>query len=80
MFFSDKYHGVILLPEGLIESIPEVYALLKVNLTQIQNIWISSLLEYSYMSIKTIWFCWSFGKQEFILSLLDKQLDSALIL
>lgn len=27
----EKYHGVILLPEGLIESIPEVYALLKVN-------------------------------------------------
>ncbi|CAN1315775.1 Pyrophosphate--fructose 6-phosphate 1-phosphotransferase subunit alpha [Linum perenne] len=26
---KDKYHGVILLPEGLIESIPEVYALLK---------------------------------------------------
>ncbi|KAI9073671.1 hypothetical protein K1719_044335 [Acacia pycnantha] len=25
----EKYHGVILLPEGLIESIPEVYALLK---------------------------------------------------
>ncbi|KAL2895332.1 Pyrophosphate--fructose 6-phosphate 1-phosphotransferase subunit alpha [Bienertia sinuspersici] len=25
----DKYHGVILLPEGLIESIPEVYALLQ---------------------------------------------------
>lgn len=25
----DKYHGVILLPEGLIESIPEVYALLE---------------------------------------------------
>uniref|UniRef100_A0A9I9DE49 Pyrophosphate--fructose 6-phosphate 1-phosphotransferase subunit alpha n=1 Tax=Cucumis melo TaxID=3656 RepID=A0A9I9DE49_CUCME len=25
----DKYHGVILLPEGLIESIPEIYALLK---------------------------------------------------
>lgn len=31
VFGSDKYHGVILLPEGLIESIPEVYALLKVN-------------------------------------------------
>lgn len=31
IFCSDKYHGVILLPEGLIESIPEVYALLKVN-------------------------------------------------
>lgn len=29
-FVTDKYHGVILLPEGLIESIPEVYALLKV--------------------------------------------------
>jgi pyrophosphate--fructose-6-phosphate 1-phosphotransferase len=26
---QDKYHGVILIPEGLIESIPEVYALLK---------------------------------------------------
>ncbi|XP_047325461.1 pyrophosphate--fructose 6-phosphate 1-phosphotransferase subunit alpha-like [Impatiens glandulifera] len=26
---EDKYHGVILLPEGLIESIPEVYALLQ---------------------------------------------------
>jgi pyrophosphate--fructose-6-phosphate 1-phosphotransferase len=27
----DKNHGVILLPEGLIESIPEIYALLKVT-------------------------------------------------
>ncbi|KAI3424041.1 PsbP domain-containing protein [Psidium guajava] len=26
---QDKYHGVILIPEGLIESIPEVYSLLK---------------------------------------------------
>ncbi|KAL0432817.1 UNVERIFIED_CONTAM: Pyrophosphate--fructose 6-phosphate 1-phosphotransferase subunit alpha [Sesamum latifolium] len=26
---QDKYHGVILLPEGLIESIPEVFALLQ---------------------------------------------------
>lgn len=26
---TDKYHGVILLPEGLIESIPEFYALLQ---------------------------------------------------
>ncbi|KAJ0968110.1 hypothetical protein J5N97_025027 [Dioscorea zingiberensis] len=26
---KDKYHGVILLPEGLVESIPEVYALLQ---------------------------------------------------
>lgn len=28
---TDKYHGVILLPEGLIESIPEVHALLQVT-------------------------------------------------
>lgn len=27
---TEKYHGVVLLPEGLIESIPEVYGLLKV--------------------------------------------------
>ncbi|KAG6422925.1 hypothetical protein SASPL_113307 [Salvia splendens] len=26
---QDKYHGVVLLPEGLIESIPEVYSLLQ---------------------------------------------------
>lgn len=32
---SDKNHGVILLPEGLIESIPEVYALLKVTCAKI---------------------------------------------
>lgn len=28
---TGKYHGVILLPEGLIESIPEVHALLQVT-------------------------------------------------
>ena len=27
----DKNHGVIILPEGLIESIPEVFALLQVT-------------------------------------------------
>jgi pyrophosphate--fructose-6-phosphate 1-phosphotransferase len=27
--FAGKYHGVILLPEGLIENIPEFYALLQ---------------------------------------------------
>lgn len=31
LYIPEKYHGVILLPEGLIESIPEVYALLKVT-------------------------------------------------
>nr|GLL48507.1 pyrophosphate--fructose 6-phosphate 1-phosphotransferase subunit alpha [Ipomoea trifida] len=36
----DKYHGVILLPEGLIESIPEVYALLKLSP------WASALFEF----------------------------------
>ncbi len=29
--FAGKYHGVILLPEGLIENIPEFYALLQVS-------------------------------------------------
>lgn len=28
---ADKYHGVILIPEGLVESIPELYALLQVH-------------------------------------------------
>lgn len=35
--WTDKYHGVILLPEGLIESIPEVYALLQVIIPHIQS-------------------------------------------
>jgi hypothetical protein len=30
---SDKNHGVILIPEGLVESIPELYALLQVSLS-----------------------------------------------
>jgi hypothetical protein len=35
MIFScaDKYHGVVLIPEGLVESIPELYALLQVCFT-----------------------------------------------
>jgi hypothetical protein len=48
-FCSDKYHGVILIPEGLIESIPEVYALLKVNF--LLNIMPTS-------DLKTIWNFW----------------------
>ncbi|KAK4753378.1 hypothetical protein SAY87_022176 [Trapa incisa] len=55
---QDKYHGVILLPEGLIESIPEVYALLKeihgllrqgVHVDQISSQlspWASALFEF----------------------------------
>jgi len=27
---AEKYHGVVLIPEGLVESIPEFYALLQV--------------------------------------------------
>ena len=30
ILFTDKNHGVILIPEGLVESIPELYALLQV--------------------------------------------------
>jgi hypothetical protein len=29
--FTDKNHGVVLIPEGLVESIPELYALLQVS-------------------------------------------------
>lgn len=32
IFFTDKNHGVVLIPEGLVESIPELYALLQVSL------------------------------------------------
>lgn len=54
----DKYHGVILLPEGLIESIPEVYALLQeihgllrqgvsaVNISSKLSPWASALFEF----------------------------------
>ena len=31
IFFPDKNHGVILIPEGIVESIHELYALLKVT-------------------------------------------------
>ncbi|RVW51215.1 Pyrophosphate--fructose 6-phosphate 1-phosphotransferase subunit alpha [Vitis vinifera] len=55
---QDKYHGVILLPEGLIESIPEVYALLQeihgllrqgvsaVNISSKLSPWASALFEF----------------------------------
>ncbi|XXG46331.1 hypothetical protein AAC387_Pa02g1199 [Persea americana] len=54
----DKYHGVILLPEGLIESIPEVYALLQEihslhgqgvsidNISALLSPWASALFEF----------------------------------
>jgi len=29
--FLGKYHGVLVIPEGLIESIPEMYALIQVH-------------------------------------------------
>lgn len=32
VYGADKYHGVILIPEGLVESIPELYALLQVQI------------------------------------------------
>ncbi|KAL3619838.1 hypothetical protein CASFOL_034750 [Castilleja foliolosa] len=55
---QDKHHGVILLPEGLIESIPEVYALLQEihsllqrgvsadNLSAQLSPWASALFEF----------------------------------
>ena len=43
--WTDKYHGVILLPEGLIESIPEVYALLKVFNANAMNLFVDVSLQ-----------------------------------
>ncbi|XXG75758.1 hypothetical protein AAC387_Pa08g0265 [Persea americana] len=61
---QDKYHGVILLPEGLIESIPEVYALLQEilglhkkgvsadNISSQLSPWASALFEFMPSFIK----------------------------
>ncbi|CAK7345956.1 unnamed protein product [Dovyalis caffra] len=61
---QDKNHGVILLPEGLIESIPEVYALLKEihsllrqcvapdNISSQLSPWASALFEFLPQFIK----------------------------
>ncbi|XP_044474462.1 pyrophosphate--fructose 6-phosphate 1-phosphotransferase subunit alpha-like isoform X3 [Mangifera indica] len=61
---QDKNHGVILLPEGLIESIPEVYALLKEihsllrqgvsadNISSQLSPWASALFEFLPVFIK----------------------------
>ncbi|WOG97682.1 hypothetical protein DCAR_0417023 [Daucus carota subsp. sativus] len=61
---QDKYHGVILLPEGLIESIPEVYALLQEihgllreghsvdNISSKLSPWASALFEFLPLFIR----------------------------
>ncbi|KAJ0085955.1 hypothetical protein Patl1_09322 [Pistacia atlantica] len=61
---ADKNHGVILLPEGLIENIPEVYALLKEihsllrqgfsadNISSQLSPWASALFEFLPIFIK----------------------------
>ncbi|KAG9456610.1 hypothetical protein H6P81_001118 [Aristolochia fimbriata] len=61
---QDKYHGVILLPEGLIESIPEVYALLQEihglhregisadNISAHLSPWASALIEFLPLFIR----------------------------
>ncbi|XP_068647417.1 pyrophosphate--fructose 6-phosphate 1-phosphotransferase subunit alpha [Aristolochia californica] len=61
---QDKYHGVVLLPEGLIESIPEVYALLQEihglhregisadNISARLSPWASALIEFLPSFIK----------------------------
>lgn len=41
LFVSDKNHGVILIPEGLVESIPELYALLKVRFNTGKHFYLS---------------------------------------
>ncbi|CAK9178271.1 unnamed protein product [Ilex paraguariensis] len=64
---QDKYHGVILLPEGLIESIPEVYALLQE---------IHGLLRQgvSVDAISTQLSPWAYALFEFLPPLIRKQL------
>ncbi|KAL8240019.1 hypothetical protein R6Q59_013374 [Mikania micrantha] len=64
---ADKYHGVILLPEGLIESIPEVYALLQE---------IHSLLQHgvSVDKISTQLSPWASALFEFLPTFITKQL------
>lgn len=61
---QDKYHGVILLPEGLIESIPEVHALLQEihdllrqgvsadNISSQLSPWASALFEFLPLFIR----------------------------
>ncbi|KAI8023134.1 Pyrophosphate--fructose 6-phosphate 1-phosphotransferase subunit alpha [Camellia lanceoleosa] len=61
----DKYHGVILLPDGLIESIPEVYGLLQEihglfrQVVSVDNIssqlspWASALFEFLPPSLES---------------------------
>lgn len=41
LFVSDKNHGVILIPEGIVESIPELYALLKVLISTGKHFYVS---------------------------------------
>jgi hypothetical protein len=46
LYFAEKYHGVVLIPEGLVDTIPELYALLKVcNSVSVSEImhWFCSL-------------------------------------
>ncbi|CAA6670205.1 unnamed protein product [Spirodela intermedia] len=51
---QDKYHGVVLIPEGLVESIPELYALLQVFLRKKSpsqlSPWASALFEFLPLS------------------------------
>lgn len=43
VFGAEKYHGVILIPEGLVESIPELYALLQVVSLVIEELQLQDL-------------------------------------
>ncbi|KAG6699723.1 hypothetical protein I3842_08G079400 [Carya illinoinensis] len=64
---QDKYHGVILLPEGLIESIPEVYALLKeIHVLLRQGVSTDNI--YTQLSP------WAFALFEFLPPFIKKQL------
>ena len=72
--FTDKNHGVILIPEGLVESIPELYALLQVRL---HVLWlpIYNFTDWSYLFIGNPWsprprcFCWEYLFSAFTLGI-----------
>ncbi|KAF5955864.1 hypothetical protein HYC85_008720 [Camellia sinensis] len=68
---QEKYHGVILLPEGLIESIPEVYALLQVTM---QKFMVCLAKVFPLTSISSHLSPWASALFEFMPPFIRKQL------
>lgn len=56
---SDKNHGVILIPEGLVESIPELYALLQVNWFHYMQLHLHSFVKFFFTNWMQKFCCFS---------------------